>query len=86
MRCTLVALLSTLGLSACGGVVEEEPPAKVEEDTHSALSCLVTEPMCPDIEGTSCSPDATRYCCQDGYWRAKCYCWKANGYRWVCEQ
>ncbi len=83
---TLVALLFTLGLSACGGV-EEASEGEAEENTHSSLgNCLVEEPMCSQVEGTSCSPKTTQYCCQDGYWRAKCFCWAVNGYRWACEQ
>lgn len=88
MRRTLVAVIFSLGLSACGGVVEEAPPAETvaEENTHSAMACSVTDPMCSSIEGTACAPKDTRYCCQDGYWIAKCFCWSVNGYKWACEQ
>ncbi len=87
MRRTLVAFIFSLGLSACGGVVEEAPPAQpAEEPTRTAQACPSTMPACSTIEGNACMPKETQYCCQDGSWVAKCFCWSVNGYKWACEQ
>jgi hypothetical protein len=92
---TLVALLFTLGLSACGGVVEEadevqSPPGpasaastEAEVSTHSAQQwwCELSDPQCSDVRGKLCHPFTTTYCCEEQ--RITCTCPKATG-RWNC--
>ncbi len=81
MRRTLVALLFTFGLSACGGV---EPVPAAEEDTHSAMEwCEIGDPSCEELQGTACSTAVPQAPCCNPWGRETCICLKREGY-WMC--
>jgi hypothetical protein len=84
MRRTLVAFILSLGLSACGGVVEEATP-----DEEAASSgpramewCYEGDQSCETLQGQSCRAGTTTPCCQS-WGRETCICPKSLGY-WMC--
>ncbi|MFP2905373.1 hypothetical protein ACLESD_10015 [Pyxidicoccus sp. 3LFB2] len=85
MRRTLVALMFTVGLSACGGVEEApetEQPMSVEQAVCSPKS---PGPYCWNLNGTTCSRVGTTTCCTDGIWfDYSCKC--GSNYRWDCDE
>ena len=74
-------LLFTLGLSACGGVVDTEEESTADEQS---LCARTPSPYCWDLEGTPCPRIGEMRCCSDAMMIRTYTCFCQTG-GWACQ-
>ena len=84
MRRTLVAFCLSLGIVACGGVVEDAAsPGSEPSNGPSAMAwCSIGDPSCESVLGQACTAGTTRTCCNP-WGQDPCTCPKSYG-KWLC--